>query len=168
MLIYVHRIAKKNSYTIGRLYVDGKKFCDTLEDKDRGLNQNLPLVTNQKLKVYGKTAIPMGRYLVSIHRWSKYGIDVPLLKDVPAFTGILIHNGVNENNTEGCILVGENNIVGRLSNGKKYMVELTDMVKKAKARAERVEIVVSDIAPQWEKSADGKVTLKKYNTLGLI
>ena len=42
MEILVKRIAKKETYTIGRLYIDGKYFCDTIEDKDRGLSQKLP------------------------------------------------------------------------------------------------------------------------------
>ena len=159
MKIYVQRVAKKATYTIGKLYVDGEYYCDTLEDKDRGLNQRLPLETNKKLKVYGQTAIPMGTYNVQIHHWTKYGIDVPLLKDVPAYTGILIHNGTTEKNTEGCILVGKNTIVGCLTDGKKYMVGLTNKVKETVKKGERVMITISDIPP-LKASPDNFMTPK--------
>lgn len=151
--IYVYRHAKRETYTIGKLYVDGKYFCDTLEDKDRGLDQRMPLEQNKKMKKYGETAIPIGKYSVGIHRWTKYGIDVPILKNVPAFTGILIHNGVNEKNTEGCILVGKNTSVGRLSNGKTYMTRLTDVVKQAIKDGKSVTIEVSDKALQQKTNA---------------
>ena len=148
MRLYVYRHAKRDTYTIGKLYIDGEYFCDTLEDKDRGLNQRLPLETNKKLKVYAQTAIPMGRYHVGIHRWTKYNIDVPILKDVPAFVGILIHNGTTEKNTEGCLLVGNNTVKGQLSRGKEYMVKLTEIVKKALKENKRVTIEINDIPLQ--------------------
>lgn len=64
MELELRRIAKKDVYTIGKLYIDGEYFCDTLEDKDRGLSQSLSLEENKKRKVAGVTAIPTGRYLV--------------------------------------------------------------------------------------------------------
>ena len=51
MIITVKRIAKRPTYTIGKLYIDGKYFCDTIEDKDRGLTQNMPLSEIKKKKV---------------------------------------------------------------------------------------------------------------------
>ena len=58
-------------------------------------------------KVYGRTAIPSGIYRVLMTYWAKAGRDVPWLQDVPGFTGILIHRGSTDADTEGCILVGE-------------------------------------------------------------
>jgi len=43
MKLLLKRIAKKDTYTIGKLYIDGKYFCDTLEDKDRGLNESMSI-----------------------------------------------------------------------------------------------------------------------------
>lgn len=122
MDLYLKRIARRENYTIGRLYIDGEYFCDTLEDKDRGLSQNAPYAANKRRKVAGKTAIPTGRYQVTLNvRSTKYKSRkqyqfckgfVPRLLDVPCFEGILIHIGNYPEDTEGCILVGRNKQVG--------------------------------------------------------
>lgn len=140
--IVVERKYYKENYTIGNMFLDGEWFCNTLEDKDRGLNQSLSLSQNKKLKVYGKTAIPKGVYDVTIVFWSKYRINVPLLQNVPAFTGILIHDGVDQNNTLGCILVGLNTIKGKLTSGKKYRNELTNRIQAALNAGKKVIIEV--------------------------
>ena len=140
--IVVERKYYKENYTIGNMFLEGEWFCNTLEDKDRGLNQSLSLSQNKKLKVYGKTAIPKGVYEVTVVFWAKHRINVPLLHDVPAFTGILIHNGVNQNSTLGCILVGLNTIKGQLTSGKKYMNELTNRIQAALNAGKKVMIEV--------------------------
>lgn len=140
--ITVERKYYKENYTIGNMFIDGVWFCNTLEDKDRGLNQSLSLSQNKKLKVYSQTAIPKGIYNVTVVYWAKHRINVPFLHDVPAFTGILIHNGVNQNYTEGCILVGLNTIKGQLTSGKKYMVELTNIIQEAIKNGKKVMIEV--------------------------
>jgi hypothetical protein len=142
MKILVERKYKKELYTIGLMTIDGTWYCNTLEDKDRGLDQNLPLATNKSKKVYSQTAIPTGTYKVGIAYWSKYKINVPILYNVPAFTGILIHNGSDQNSTSGCILVGINKSKGKLSDGKKYMVDLTNKIQDAIKRGEEVTITI--------------------------
>ena len=85
MKLKVERLWKKPGYTVGRLYVDGKFFCNTLEDTVRDLNR--------ERKIPGKTAIPYGEYKV-VFNWSpKFGRNLPRLLNVPAFEGILIHPG---------------------------------------------------------------------------
>lgn len=125
MEIKVNRIAKRQGYTIGKLSVDGKYFCDTLEDADRGLWQDMPLEKIKKLKVYGQTAIPTGRYAVTLdvvspkfkdREWARpYGGKIPRLLNVPGFDGVLIHVGNDSSNTSGCILVGRNTVVGKVT-----------------------------------------------------
>lgn len=125
MEIKVTRIAKRQGYTIGKLSVDGKYFCDTLEDADRGLRQDMPSEKIKKLKVYGQTAIPTGRYAVTLgvvsprfkgRAWAKpYGGKVPRLLNVPGFDGVLIHVGNDASDTSGCILVGRNTVVGKVA-----------------------------------------------------
>ena len=64
MELKLKRIARREKYTIGHLYIDGEKFCDTLEDTDRGLKQSDGLAVCKRKKIHGVTAIPTGRYRV--------------------------------------------------------------------------------------------------------
>ena len=66
MRLVVKRIAKRDTYTIGRLYIDGIYFCDAIEDKDRGLDSSMNVNTIKEKKVYGETAIPTGEYQVTL------------------------------------------------------------------------------------------------------
>ena len=66
MELILRRIARRDTYTIGKLYIDGVYFCDTLEDKDRGLRQDLPPSVNRAMKRDGATAIPKGKYQVTL------------------------------------------------------------------------------------------------------
>ena len=139
MEILVKRIAKKSKYTIGKMYIDGQYICDTLEDADRGLNQNMSLKEINSKKVYGETAIPTGTYKVDMNTvspkfksrtWAKpYGGKLPRLVLVPGYDGVLIHPGNKAEDTLGCILVGENKAVGQVLNSqvtfKKIMSILT-------------------------------------------
>lgn len=139
MEILVKRIAKKSKYTIGKMYIDGQYICDTLEDADRGLNQNMSLKEIKNKKVYGETAVPTGTYKVDMNTvspkfksrtWAKpYGGKLPRLVLVPGYDGVLIHPGNKAEDTLGCILVGENKAVGQVLNSqvtfKKIMSILT-------------------------------------------
>lgn len=88
--------------TLGSLYIDDVRVCETLEDELR--EQLLQPVEAWKIK--GRTAIPAGRYRVVLTRSQRFGKVLPLLEDVPGFTGIRIHAGNVHADTEGCILVG--------------------------------------------------------------
>jgi len=110
--IYVKRVAYKKQYTVGKLYLNGCYFCDTLEDKVR------PLDGTCQGKVKGQTAIPAGRYRVQVVYVAHFHRFLPWLRAVPCFTGILIHNGKNADDTKGCILVGYNTRKGELSESK--------------------------------------------------
>jgi len=142
MEITVIRHALRDTYTIGRLEINGKKFCDTLEDTDRGLRQDMPIEEIRQKKVYGKTAIPTGTYRVSIQYWSKHKIYIPYLHDVPGFTSILIHNGRTAADSLGCILVGLNKVKGQVLNGRYYMHELTRRIRKALLQGEKIRITI--------------------------
>ncbi len=116
MELQLNRIAKKDTYTIGKLYIDGVYFCDTLEDKDRGLKDSMPVSEIQKLKVYGETAIPIGTYTITITYSSKFRKMLPLIHNVKGFSGIRIHSGNTEKDTLGCIIVGQNKVKGKVIN----------------------------------------------------
>ena len=123
------RLYRRESYTIGKLFVNGIPFCDTLENKDRGLRMDMPLEEIRRLKVPGETAIPTGTYRITMKRKSpKFstiayykdfcGGYMPRLVGVPGFAGVLIHRGNGEKNTKGCLLVGDNTSRGGLSESK--------------------------------------------------
>ena len=142
MELKLKRIARKASYTIGRLYIDGVRFCDTIEDKDRGLRQDMARAAIKRIKVQGETAIPTGRYRVTLGVRSprmsqKKAYEfcdgyVPRLINVPGFDGILIHIGNTARDSEGCILVGENREVGKVLNSTATFKRLYARLREAK------------------------------------
>lgn len=141
MELKLKRTARRETYTIGKLYIDGEYFCDTLEDKDRGLAQDRPLQKNVAMKKAGVTAIPTGRYRVTLGVKSpkfsqRRAYDfckgyVPRLLDVPAFEGVLIHIGNTARDSEGCILVGQNKVMGQVINSTETFKRLYERLKKA-------------------------------------
>lgn len=106
MEIKVKRIAKRDTYTIGKLYIDGVYECDTLEDKDRGLTKSMKLDEIKAKKIYGKTAIPTGTYQVVWSYSAKFKKPLPLLLNVPGYEGIRIHSGNTDADTYGCLILG--------------------------------------------------------------
>ena len=126
MKIDLWRRYKKDGYTIGKLSIDGKTLCDTLEDTDRGLSSDMTEEEIRGKKVYGKTAIPAGEYKVTMSYSSRFRKIMPLLLDVKGFEGIRIHSGNTAEDTEGCILCGENSSKGMVLNSRVY----TDLVYK--------------------------------------
>jgi hypothetical protein len=139
MELKVKRIAKQPKYTIGKLYVDGKLFCDTLEDTDRGLTQDMTVDEITNAKIAGETAIPTGTYNVVITYSPKFNKDLPLIENVKGFEGIRIHTGNRADQTEGCLLVGHNKIIGQVCNSVKVFKEL--MVKMQEADTITLQIV---------------------------
>lgn len=142
MLIEVKRLYKKADYTIGKMYIDGEYFCDTLEDTDRGLAQGMALSTLKEMKEYGKTAIPTGEYIVTITYSNRFKKMMPLINDVPAFDGVRIHSGNTHKDTEGCILLGENKAVGKVLNSRKTMDEFLRILKPAIEACEHIWITI--------------------------
>jgi hypothetical protein len=142
MKLVLKRIAKKSNYTIGKLYVDGTYFCDTLEDTDRGLSDSMKITEIQSKKIYGETAIPTGVYDITLNVYSpKFGAKsfykevcngyLPRLLNVKGFDGILIHSGNKPTDTLGCILVGENKAVGQVLNSQTTFKKLYTVLKQA-------------------------------------
>ena len=130
MEILVKRIAKKETYTIGKMYIDGKYFCDTLEDKDRGLSQSMTEEEIRKRKVYGLTAIPTGAYKVIVNYSERFGKLMPLLLDVKGYAGVRIHSGNTPADTLGCILVGRNTAKGMVTESRNTFLRLMETLKR--------------------------------------
>ena len=156
MNILVDRKYKKAEYTISNLYINGKYFCNTIEDTDRGLTQNMPLAEIKAKKVASKTAIPTGTYKVTLDVVSpKFGSKpfykevcngkLPRLLDVKGFEGILIHVGEGPKGyelTSGCLLVGLNTIKGGLTQSKEYFKALYTKLKEAHNKGEDIIITI--------------------------
>lgn len=144
MELTLKRIALKEEYTIGKLYVNGVYECDTLEDKVRDL-------TKEK-KVYGKTAIPSGRYEVTLGIQSprfrtKTAYQfcagyLPRLLNVPNFDGVLIHIGNKPQDSEGCVLVGQNKIKGQVINSTTTFRKLYAKLEIAWVAGEKISITI--------------------------
>jgi hypothetical protein len=129
MRLLLKRFEFKPTYTIGKLYVNGTYYCYTLED----------VVRTEGKKVNGQTAIPTGTYSVIINRSNRFNRELPLLLNVPGFTGVRIHSGNTSKDTEGCILVGTTwagkDFVG---NSKVAFDPLFERMKKEKS----IELVI--------------------------
>lgn len=144
MNILLQRIAVRAHYTIGRLYLNNIFFCHTLEPR--------AIDWSRETKVWGKTAIPAGRYRITLdvvsprysnprYRWAApYGGRLPRLLNVPGFEGILIHVGNTSADTRGCILVGKNTLVGRLTESTRTFHNLMVRLRAASGKDIRIEI----------------------------
>lgn len=118
MRLTLKRIANKKDYCIGKLYINGQYFCDTLEDVDRGLDDVMTEEEIKSIKQYGTTAIPVGIYTVLLTYSPKYKKIMPLINNVKGYSGIRIHSGNTSKDTLGCLLVGKNTVVGRLTDSR--------------------------------------------------
>ena len=123
------RYNKNKEYTEGKLYINSIYFCDTLENPDRGLYQNMEYNTISKLKVDGETCIPYGQYNIFITMSPKFKKPMPLIYPVKYFEGIRIHPGVTVKDTEGCILVGEKESEGTLRDSQEVFEKLMKLME---------------------------------------
>jgi hypothetical protein len=119
MKLTLKRIFRGESYTIGKLYIDGVYECDTIEDTVRALPLTCPntprgIACTCKEKVYAQTAIPAGTYKVTMEYSPRFKRTLPYLHDVPHFIGILIHGGNDQGHSAGCLIVGKNTVKGKV------------------------------------------------------
>ena len=185
MEIVLERIAKKNTYTIGRLYLladgdvkrkalsgknagdkrsfehrfdlkklsDDSYFCDTLEPTWRNLkgvelqpeevNVRLGRVSGKKAqKMRGSTAIPEGTYPLLVTKSPRFKEWLPYLQGVPDFEGIRIHAGNYPDDTQGCILPGENKLRGMVVNSRIWLHRLVNAITAARDRGESIWITI--------------------------
>jgi len=129
-----------DDYTIGSLFIDGLYVCDTIEDKVRDVNKDGDLDDPGEEKVFGETAIPYGTYAVDLTMSPKFKRVLPILLDVPHFTGIRIHRGNTAKDSHGCILPGENKIKGGVINSTKYEMLIVERTLTAIRNGEQIWI----------------------------
>ena len=130
MKLKLNRIALRKTYTIGKLYIDGKYFCDTLEDTVRDTNKSGKFDNGEK-KVKGKKDIPYGTYEIKWTYSPRFKKYTPQLMNVPQFEGIRIHAGNSSTDTEGCLLLGENKKVGMVLNSRATINKFYPIIKEA-------------------------------------
>ena len=144
MRILLQRHALKAGYTIGRMEINGRYFCDTLEDTDRGLRESMTEAEIAALKVKGATAIPTGTYRIDMQtRSPRFGRVLPRLVSVKGYSGVLIHSGNTADDTEGCILVGENRERGKVLNSRATLESLLVFLRAAQAEGEEIELTIT-------------------------
>ena len=132
MKLKLVRIVTWSNYTEGKLYIDGAYFCDTLEDTDRGLEQNMSEFEINRRKVYGQTCIPSGEYKVILNMSPRFKKILPRILDVKGFEGILMHAGNTVQDSSGCILLGTKSSDGVLINSRKAVDALIKKLETEK------------------------------------
>lgn len=153
MELIVDRKWKKQNYTISNLTIDGKWFCNVLEDTDRGLDNSMPLSKIKELKKYGITAIPRGIYAITLDVISpKFRVKpfyqqtcngrVPRLLNVKGFDGILIHAGNTDKDSAGCLLVGMNLEKGKVLKSQETFRKLYEVLKDKHDKGEKITIKI--------------------------
>ena len=153
MELKIDRKYKKGTYTIGNLYINGEWFCNTCEDKDRGLTSTMPVEMSKGKKIYGETAIPAGRYVVRMDivspkynavKWYRdsFGGRMPRLENVKGFEGILIHPGNSALDSYGCILVGVNRQKGKVLDSRATFLKLWKLLESARKRKETIYLTI--------------------------
>lgn len=153
MELIIDRKWKKQSYTISNLTIDGKWFCNVLEDTDRGLDDSMSLAKIKELKKPSITAIPKGTYEITLDVISprfctktfyKQVCDgkLPRLLNVKGFEGILIHAGNTDKDTDGCLLVGQNKVKGQVINSQATFKELYKLLKDKHDKGEKITIKI--------------------------
>ena len=143
---------KKSDYTIGRLFIDGEYFSNTLEDTDRGLSSEMTAEQIRKIKIQSKTAIPTGRYRITLSIQSPRFKDkkayafcngyLPRLQGVKGYSGICVHIGNYAKDTDGCILVGENKVKGAVVNSTVWFGKLYEILKRADEAGREIWITI--------------------------
>ena len=143
MRLELKRKALLPEYTIGSLFINGKLFCNTLEDTVRDLNKDGDLNDAGEGKVYGQTAIPYGTYEVVITYSNRFKKQLPLLENVKGFEGIRIHPGNTKEDTHGCILVGVNSKKGMVTESRKTFDKLFTILRDAVEMKETIFITIT-------------------------
>lgn len=124
-----------DNMTQGRLYVNGVYQCYTLEDTDRQLEAG-------GVKVAGETAIPLGTYPVAVNRSQRFKVDMPLLVNVPQFSGVRIHPGNTPEDTHGCVLVGEIRTKDAIHQSRAAYDKLFKRIREAYLKEEEITITI--------------------------
>lgn len=123
-------------FTMGKLTYNGTQIF-TCEDTLRGQGD---ASTVSEWKRSGITCIPYGTYKVIISFSQRFQKPLPLLLDVPGFSGVRIHSGNTPADTEGCILVGTGRSNGSITNSRLAFTGLFEALEAAGGENVTIEI----------------------------
>lgn len=140
------------THTVGQLYIDDELFCFTLEDVVR----EVPGKDVKEWKIAGETAIPTGKYKVTLEDSPRFGPETITIHDVPGFSYIRVHSGNSAKDTEGCPIVGfkltKENIIA-FGTTRPAVAELKAKIREGLAKTGNASITVSGIKTgQGQKS----------------
>lgn len=130
MKLLLERVQVDPDVTIGSLSIDGQWECWTCEDPVRDT------------KIHGQTAIPFGKYPVTITHSPRFQRDLPLLEYVPNYSGVRIHPGNTPADTEGCILPGADRLAKSVGRSRLAFDALFAKLRAAVARSEPITIEI--------------------------
>lgn len=124
------------THTIGQLYIDQTYFCFVLEDVIRAV------------KIQNETAIPQGRYKVTLELSRRFGPDTLTVNRVPGYEGIRIHSGNTDTDTDGCLIVGyklDANYCVAYGTTKPALLDLKGKVKQALMDNKEVWLTIKNV-----------------------
>lgn len=154
MELKLRRIARKGSYTIGKLYNGNTWIADTVEDKDRGLKSTMSLEEIKRIKVKNETAIPVGKYEITLdivsprfgsktfYKQYANGGKLPRLLNVKGFDGVLMHCGNSALDSSGCLILGLNKVTGKVINSQETFKKVYSLLQDAKKKGEKIYITI--------------------------
>jgi hypothetical protein len=125
--------------TIGDIYINGDLFCQILEDTDRGLDSSMSLDEIRRLKVFGKTAIPTGKYDIVLSYSNRFKTFLPEVLNVSGYKGIRFHPGNTPEDTHGCLLPG---LVTPNNEVSKSKIHFNYLFKEMKKVNKKVKITI--------------------------
>jgi hypothetical protein len=143
MELYLKRDTFTEISTTGKLLIDGQFECFILEDRDRGLTDTMPLAEIVATKIYGKTAIPYGRYEVDWTMSARFKVFMPILLNVKGYSGIRIHKGNTEIDSLGCLLCGRKRANNVITESTAATNLLYTKIQTAKSRREKIFITIA-------------------------
>lgn len=139
MEIIVERLQKDEDVTIGAITIDGDFACWSLEDPVR----EIPGQPVSTWKIHGETAIPAGRYKVIVDMSARFKRLLPLLLDVPGYSGVRIHAGNTAADTEGCILVGNERLAKSLARSQLALAPFMAKMGEAQRKGETIWLEIA-------------------------
>jgi hypothetical protein len=134
--IVLQREIMTETYTLGTMYIGMLHFGYTCEDPDRTLEDHCGA------KIDGNTAIPRGRYRISTSLSARFGRELPIVENVPGFSGVRVHGGNTAADTHGCPLLGRVRTMDGVANCAERVASLIKVIKDTEANGDTCWLVV--------------------------